>query len=295
MELQKEKDGFIPPVTLTAGCKINLYLRVTGRREDGYHTLESLFIPLPSPTDTLTVSRNSEEGLSFSCSVPALERSPGTVHKAYALYTDASRYRPGLHVRLEKGIPMGTGLGGGSSDAAALLLYLEKLAQEDGRAPLGPERLAGLAARIGADVPFFLHNTPSLVSGIGEKIVATENPFKGSFLLLLCPEIHVSTAWAFATFDEDLRQIAESGLTLSAGKDSTSFVHGVRLQNDLETVVFRKHPKLAELRKSLLAHGAYAARMSGSGASLFGLFTSRREAEDARAATPGVVTYLHEL
>lgn len=290
-----EKDADNAPLTLLAGCKINLYLRITGRREDGYHTLESLFIPLAAPNDTLTVTRSDQDGLSFSCSVPELERSPGTVHKAYALYTDAAGARPGLHVHLAKGIPMGAGLGGGSSDAAALLLYMENLAHAQGRPPLGPTRLAELATRIGADVPFFLHNTPSLVSGIGEKISAAENPFKGSYLLLLCPEIHVPTVWAFTAFDEDLRQSAESGLTLSAGTDSTSFVHGVRLQNDLETVVFRKYPELMRLREELLAHGAYAARMSGSGSSLFGLFTQRREAEDARAAMSGVTTYLHEL
>ena len=284
-----------PPVTIKVGCKVNLYLRITGRRADGYHTLESLFLPLSAPYDTLQIRENPNETLDFSCSIPALEESRSTIHKAYEAYTQASGFRPGLAVHLEKGIPTGAGLGGGSSDAAALLLYLNDLSTQKTGTSLDLKTLTSIAAGIGADVPFFLYNTPSLISGIGEKVTAVENPFKGMHLLLLCPELHVSTAWAFKAFDEKMEQSVKSDLTLSTGTDSTSLVHGVLLQNDLEITVFQKYKELTHFREALLAHGAATARMSGSGASLFGLFATKRAAEEAQRFIQGLRSYLHEL
>lgn len=284
--------------SIRTGCKVNLWLRVTGRLENGYHTLDSFFLPLPEPHDTLTISPlppGTEPGLRFTCSVPELEWEKGTVHKTHDRFAAATGFSPPVSLHLEKGIPMGAGLGGGSADAAAFLLSLNRLAKKAGHAGLSPDGLTALAAGIGADVPFFLHNTPARVGGIGEIITPAANPARGMYLLLLCPALHVPTPWAFAAFDALAAQNAQSNLTFSPGTDRKPFVHEACFQNDLEPAVFETYPELTELRTRLLAAGAVSALMSGSGSSLFGLFAEKARARTAMAAFPGIRCHLHEL
>ncbi len=129
-------------VTLRAGCKVNLYLRITGVRPDGYHELDTLFLPLPEPCDLLHVTPRSGQGIAFSCTEPDVDPARNTVTAAYEDFATATGFRPGLAVHLEKGIPHGAGLGGGSADAAALLRHLAALCAEQapGKAP-APETL----------------------------------------------------------------------------------------------------------------------------------------------------------
>jgi 4-diphosphocytidyl-2-C-methyl-D-erythritol kinase len=279
--------------TRRIGCKINLWLRVTGRLASGYHSLDSFFLPLAEPYDTLNIFQGSgKTGFTLTSSLPELTEIKTSLHKAYAAFAAETGFAPPLALHLEKGIPLGAGLGGGSADAAAILLYLNRLAASAEKS-LTPEALCELASGIGADVPFFLYNTPARVSGIGEIISPEKNPFSGAFLLLLCPGIHVSTAWAFQALDAKASGAADNGqnkqsahhnLTTNAGAYRNTFVHGESLQNDLEPVVFEQYPELARLRAQLASLGAFAARMSGSGSSLFGLF-AREEAAAVAAQT----------
>lgn len=267
---------------LTAGCKVNLFLRITGRREDGYHTLESLFWPLASPCDTLRVARAAGAGLRFACDDPALETPGNIVVKAYSAFARATGFAPGLDVFLQKGIPYGAGLGGGSSDAATLLLHINTLAEAE-KKTLSLAELGGLGAGLGADVPFFLHNRPAMVRGIGERIEPLPSgnvvpSLSGLHLVLVCPRIHVATAWAFNAWDG---KHFFGNLTNGNGKDSSPLVRGIRIGNDLCDVVFAQHPELRQHLASLESFAPLAASMSGSGSSLFGLFAGKAEAEMA--------------
>ncbi len=269
------------PVVLSAGCKVNLFLRVTGRREDGYHTLESLFWPLPLPSDTLEISRASGKGLRFSCSDHALETPDNSIVKAYEAYAAATAFAPAISVFLRKNIPHGAGLGGGSSDAAALLVFLNTLARSENANPLDAQALEELGARLGADVPFFFHNTPSMVRGIGEHITpaprSVVDGLRGIHLVLVCPDVRVSTAWAFGAWDE--KHFPD--LTNGNEKDTSPLVHGLPVHNDLCCVVFERYPELEKILASLGGTPADAVCMSGTGSSIFGLFAERDLAEHA--------------
>ena len=141
--------------SLQTGCKVNLHLEITATRADGYHELETLFYPLPQPSDVLHVAPGGQgTALQFSCSTAELATPGNLVVKAYDAFAAASGYRPDLTVHLEKNIPFGAGLGGGSADAAALLSYLNDCA---GSQALDRTTLHTLASGLGADIPFFLH------------------------------------------------------------------------------------------------------------------------------------------
>jgi 4-diphosphocytidyl-2-C-methyl-D-erythritol kinase len=260
-------------VTLKAGCKVNLFLRITGVREDGFHLLDSLFVPLPEPHDLLRLSPGKAPGLRVFCSDPAVNPRDNTLMRAYGLYARAASFAPSLILRMEKRIPSGSGLGGGSSDAATLLTYLNGHAPE----PLDGEALRALAARVGADVPFFLQNAPCRVRGIGEILTPCAPSLGKLYLLLLCPPPAVSTSRAYAAWDALPRSpFAPDGLTKKDGAAKGMELCFGYPHNDLERVVFAAYPELALLKGELLRQGAAAAVMSGSGSSMAGLFRERR-------------------
>ncbi len=277
---------------LTPGCKVNLSLRLGPPREDGYHDLRTLFYPLENPHDTLTIRvAGAAGGLHFACK-PALT-APGTnlVERAYVAYAAAGGHAPDIEVTLTKNAPVGGGLGGGSADAAAMLRWLEDYAQRLDRSVLGEERLAAVALSLGADVPFFLLGKPAWASGVGERLTPAAVDLDGLWLLLASPGIHVATGWAYAAWDALLavnpllKKNAEEVLTSEDDAHKyTVFPGGMPLVNDFESVVYPQHPELRRLKEALLAHGARVALLSGSGASLFGLFRTREQAETAAEA-----------
>lgn len=293
-------------VRLTAGCKVNLGLRITRIRPDGYHELDSLFLPLSEPSDLLelTVMDEVAPAIAVSCDADILDPSDNTLTKAYTAYAQAGTLPPpALRVRLHKGIPSGAGLGGGSSDAAALLRWLNATSA----APLAPEALARVAQRVGADVPFFLQDGPCRVRGIGEILEPACVELPGTSLLLVCPEERVSTPWAYRAYDalastkvgqtdaEDLTNAAmqAKGTALSTMPDISTAAtacfrrcHALAMRNDLEEAVAREYPVITAVRQALTRYGAWAVVMSGSGSAVVGLIASE-EAEKARAALTG--------
>ena len=311
-----------PVAVLRAGCKINLYLRVGDRLPNGYHELETLFVPLPEPYDTLEVFRGndagddphgdtqSRQGLRVEFSAPGIDPERNTLTRAYDWYAARTGFAPALAVRVKKGIPHGAGLGGGSADAAALLRYLQEEAAKAGHAPLAREELLEGSATVGADVPFFLLEGAAKATGVGEKLVPMPNPCAGYFLVLVCPDVSVSTAWAFAALDErrygaknagpadgpfprpgdekgKFEKVRTHGLT-SAGHQATyDFACAPPYGNDFEDLVFARLPELARLRARLCEAGAELARMSGTGSSIFALF---REESTARAAAKALAS-----
>lgn len=247
-----------------APAKINLSLRILGRREDGYHDLETLMLPL-TLADEVTVEFGSFSGTHLACNDPAL---PTDTRNLAVLAAEKFRVRTkitdGIHITLTKKIPAQAGLGGGSSDAAAVLKILNQLLDF----PLDDQALATLALELGSDVPFFLAARPSLCRGRGEQMTAVEFA-EDAAVLLIKPPFGVSTAWAYAHWHPH--------------EASVQNWRGCPLFNDLERPVFQKYCTLPVLKQWLLEKGnAEAALMSGSGSTLYGLYA---DADSAKAAS----------
>ncbi|MDR0476695.1 MAG: 4-(cytidine 5'-diphospho)-2-C-methyl-D-erythritol kinase [Desulfobulbaceae bacterium] len=252
---------------MAAPAKINLYLRVLGRRQDGYHDLDSWMQKI-ALADRLIIALRPAPGLTLTVSDQRLAADEtNLVWRAATAFFAACRLadRIGADIMLEKNIPLSAGLGGGSSDAAATLLGLNRLCA----LPLTGPALAAIGLSLGADVPFFLFSAPSaFVGGIGE-ILCPAPVLSGYHLLLVNPGFPVSTREVFSRLPltEKRKKIKR---TAPAGWENGQDVSD--LDNDLEAVAIAMHPEIAGIKARLLALGAAAALMSGSGATVFGLF-----------------------
>ncbi len=255
---------------ILAGCKINLGLRITGVRPDGYHEIDSLFVPVPEPKDELIIEELAgDPAITVFCGLSAVDPHKNTLTRAYAAFTEKVPGVPALAITLNKGVPAGAGLGGGSSDAAALLRWLNERMGH----PLNAPALAQAALAVGADTPFFLHDGPCRVRGIGEIIEpVAQLPCHGT-CVLVCPGIHIDTAGAYALWDRAARTPPQiqgpHGLTKQPLTDN-EICSNVR--NDLESVILPLHPELSAIKTALCRHGADVVCMSGSGSSIFGIF-----------------------
>ncbi len=261
-------------IRVTAHAKINFFLEITGKRPDGYHMLSTIFQTI-SLGDELTFA--AADQLSLTCSDPALSvDSSNLVMKAAFRLREALREPRGAKIHLEKRVPMGAGLGGGSSDAAAVFLALLKLWKRK----MSQDQLAGLAVKLGADVPFFLKGGLCLASGIGEELT----PLKllpQTWLVLVYPGFGVATKEAYGRVRlpfSDTHQVRRENVT-------------GYLFNRFESLVFPDHAELLRLKQALLDAGATGALMSGSGSSVFGLAKSR--AHGARILTALQKKYNH--
>jgi 4-diphosphocytidyl-2-C-methyl-D-erythritol kinase len=263
--------------TLTTGCKINLHLKILNLRSDGYHNIDSVFYPLARPYDSMDIVESRGSGLIVKCCPPSLENNQNILHKAYNLFAGATGFRPGLKVFLHKRIPMGAGLGGGSSNAAGILMVLNRIAGAD---KLDHGSLISLAAKTGADVPFFFAHRPARVRGIGDILTPFPVDLKGLKMVLICPGIHVDTAWAYGRWDLVENARAPSpGLTSTATTDNDSpLEEQLVLSNSFERVVFRSFPEIRKIKSLMLENGAAACVMSGSGSSLTALFRDQAKA-----------------
>jgi 4-diphosphocytidyl-2-C-methyl-D-erythritol kinase len=264
-----------------APAKINLFLRVTGRRPDGFHELVSLMCPV-ALYDTLTLTP-SKQGLHVICGhsdVP--EDESNLAARAARLFIDAAfpdAHRPasGLTIHLDKTIPVGAGLGGGSSDAAAVLTALNRHCGY----PLSTPALMELGVRLGADVPFFILGGAALATGIGDRLepLSHLSPWTA---MLVYPNVAVSTAWVYKNLNLRLTK-DEKKLRKFHFKDRF-FNVDEHMVNDLEPVTIKAFPVIEEIKRLLLAHGAAGAMMSGSGSTVFGLFETHGRAESAYSA-----------
>lgn len=260
--------------TTKAPAKLNLRLKVIGRRPDGYHELVSLMVPIDI-CDSLefhVIPKGIElawEGLP----VPVDEHN--LVRKAAAAFFDRSGVSEGISVKVTKNIPISAGMGGGSSDAAATLLSLNHLWS----GPLSAELLKELALRLGADVPFFLDPKPSIATGIGEVLESVE-PWPEFWYLIVTPRFHVSTKWVYENLRLGLTSNEYDRIKARLGQEN--LVISQFLENDLESVTSAKFPILDRIKKTLLDAGAEGALMTGSGPSVFGVFDSKKRAEQAK-------------
>ncbi|MCL1889550.1 MAG: 4-(cytidine 5'-diphospho)-2-C-methyl-D-erythritol kinase [Desulfovibrionaceae bacterium] len=289
------------PTLLKSGCKINLFLEITGRRTDGYHSLNSWIMPLDEPHDEITIQTGNNAGAScqVSCRETGLDPLDNTLTKAYALFEQNVAPLPPLRIELRKGVPIGAGLGGGSANAGCFLLFCNSLSRKLGQKALEGDELLKLAAGVGADVPFFIMNTPARVSGMGEKLAPDLSPLlplEGMILLLVCPELRISTAWAYAAWDK-MQNNPPCGLTIDPSRYRNKPALNCSLYNSLEKPVFAEYPQLAAIKNELLEAGAEFALMSGSGSSIFGIFADQDAAATANTAFTrmGLRTYMRLL
>ena len=246
-----------------APAKINLSLRVLRKREDGFHEIETLMAPI-AIRDTLDIERRDGGGIAFTCSDATLP-ADGTnlVVRAALAFCSAARMEPDVRIFLQKEIPHGAGLGGGSSDAAATLLALDTIFKTQ----LPPTDIAHIAAEIGSDVPFFLARSAAWCRGRGEIVEPCALPHSLP-LLLIKPSFGVPTPWAYQCWRDSLEIPGVPSAPQEFGWST--------LVNDLERPVFEKFIQLAEMKRWLLEQPETAgALMSGSGSTVFALLREK--------------------
>ena len=256
-------------------AKLNIRLKVTGRRSDGYHDLVSIMVPIDL-RDRVEVSVLEEEGIVLSCEGFAVPADEGNlVSKAARSFLAATGLRKGVSIKLRKNIPVAAGMGGGSSDAAATLLALNGICQH----PLPPSQLHGMAAELGADVPFFLYCRPSLATGIGD-ILEPLKAWPKTWYVIVTPRLEVSTAWVYRHLKLELTEGEYEYIIDFLKKDAIAVSD--LLENDLEKVTSARYSIIHTLKRSLIDAGAEGAMMTGSGPTVFGLFSSGDRAESAK-------------
>ena len=260
-----------------AAAKINLNLRVLGRNATtGFHDIETWMTPV-TLADELRIELAGAPGIRLLCSEPDLDSGPSNLAwRAAGAFLDATGFHGGVEISLDKQIPHGAGLGGGSSDAAAVLVSLNTLAGE----PLEVDALLSLAASLGSDVPFFVRGLAAVATGRGEHLEPRPLPAPLD-LLLLKPPFPIATAWAYAQWS--------AGLRAPASWVEPQTFEGINIFNDLEGPVFAKHLLLPVIKRWLLRHTLVAAAaMSGSGSCLFAVLHDPADAAplaaEARAA-----------
>ena len=260
-------------------AKVNLTLDVLGKRPDGFHSIESVMQSI-SLHDTLTLGLGDEPGIRVACDVPGIPTGEDNLaYQAASLLFERLGVAPGLDIRIEKHIPCEAGLGGGSSNAAAVLRGLNQLL---GSAVADQAELGDLAARIGSDVPFFLVGGTAFVRGRGEDVQPLPD-IRPRWLVIAKPSFGVFTAWAYRRLDEI--RVAEQyyysrGMLECVENENCERLPQL-LGNDLEIPALDRYGEIAAIKETLIGAGACGALMCGSGSAVFGLFAGEDEARQA--------------
>jgi 4-diphosphocytidyl-2-C-methyl-D-erythritol kinase len=292
-------------VRISAFAKVNLRLDVVGKRSDGYHQLRTIFQTV-SLHDELRLHATAKPGVSLSVvGNPALAQEPARqnlVHRAVDAVRRKLKRRDGVHIELQKTIPAGAGLGGGSSDAAAAIVgYLRLVGAE-----LPEQTLIAIGAALGADVPFFLLGGRALGVNKGDEIYPLPDVETAPLLVVFPKGIRVATADAYRWLDAPVLDGSEPSrkpATLTEAEKIRKLfgfcalswspqVHG--LSNDFEKAVFRRHPRLANIKRDLLQKGATEALLAGSGSAVYGVFPSPAKARRAAVGFPDDQTFVCE-
>jgi len=261
-----------------APAKLNLTLKVLPKRADGFHNIESIFQKIRL-CDELTVTRSASAGCSLQVHGMELP-AENTVQKAFSLFAEVAKIREGVSVDLVKHIPSGAGMGGGSSDAAALLRALNSLFS----AGVSDEILVEIAGKVGSDVPFFLYGDCAVVSGRGEVVRPICGRRDLSFVVI-CPDVHSSTKEAYALVDEwymnnSVSKVDWPSLDELEGIYNKS-VGEWNFANSFTQPLINRYPEIQGALAAITASGADFADMTGSGSTVFGVFEAKEKAQDA--------------
>jgi len=259
-------------------CKINLGLKITGKRADGYHNIATVFFPVPF-NDVIEIIDNKEHSdeIEFTQSGISIvgDQKDNLCIKAWQLLKNDFPKLPSVKLHLHKAIPMGAGLGGGSADGAATLLFLNQKYLLN----ISETQLLSYALQLGSDCPFFIINKPCLGSGRGELLQPISLNLKGYQLVVVNPGIHVNTGWAFSQLNLDANTVNDNALTIES---LSNIILGDminwkdELKNDFEQPVFEKFPAIEVIKNTLYEKGAVYASMSGSGSTVFGIFKENK-------------------
>jgi 4-diphosphocytidyl-2-C-methyl-D-erythritol kinase len=267
-------------VKIPAFAKVNLCLHVIGRRPDGYHELRTIFQTV-SLRDTLELALTTNGEISLEVKNSEIPAGPeNLVWRAIDAMRSELKLNDGIHARLEKRIPVARGLGGGSSDAAAALIGMMRLTKKF----ISLERLMEIAASLGADVPFFLFGGRALAVNRGDEIYPLPNAPKHTIVVVSPKGIGVSTKDAYAWLSAELTKRPEPPKIW--GFCALCWSRQEAVSNDFEGPVFRRHPRLGEIRDGLLKRGAADAALAGSGSAVFGIFRNPARARRAARAFP---------
>ena len=261
-------------VTVEANAKINLTLDILGKRPDGYHEV-AMVMQTVGLHDTLTLEKR-EQGISLNINVPWLKADEKNLAwRAAALVQVEFGLTGGVHIELTKRIPVAAGLAGGSADAAAVLKGMSELYGLN----LSDNKLCELGAKLGSDIPFCLLGGTMLATGRGEVLKRLPD-MPETWVVLAKPRISVSTAWAYQNYDEQgaERHPDNEAIKQAIDRGNRKAVAGL-LCNVLESVTIKKYDVIADYKQMMLEHGAMASMMSGSGPTVFGLASSREQAE----------------
>ena len=269
--------------SLCAGGKINLRLKVTARRPDGYHELDTIFLPFEFPFDRIGIDFDAAKGISLCCDSPETgDARSNLAFRAAELYAERTGIVPQWKISLEKGIPVAAGCGGGSSDAAAVLTLLNRQYRL-----LTENELSESALILGADVPFFLKRRPLRATGIGEKFEEFPLPEKMPEIMVVYPGFPVSAKWAYQALQSryiGIGQTITSADYLAAFADPEHADWDELLRNDLAFALWEKFPLLRMLKQFIAARGAWGVQISGSGSSIFALFGDAASASECAGA-----------
>ena len=272
--------------TLFTPAKINLFLKVTRKRPDNYHELLTLFLPLPDLGDEITLDFDTVPGISVSCDQPDVPLNQDNIcTKAAQKYAEQCNLMPAWHIHIVKHIPIAAGLGGGSSDAAAVLRILNEHFHS-----LAAADLNALAAQIGADVPFFLNPEAIIASGIGEVFMKLGQHLPTPPIILVNPHFPVSAAWCYRHLKaEEISKanVEDLSCLITAATQKNYAALGKLIHNDLAAANFQKFPLLQIIRDFLLEQGASGVEISGSGPTIFAVAPNF-------AALPRMVTACRE-
>jgi len=245
-------------------CKINLGLHIPGKRGDGFHNLETIFYPVPF-RDALEIIASSKIEFAATGMTVDGKTEDNLCIKAYHLLKKDFPDLPFVKIHLHKALPMGAGLGGGSADAAFML----KLLNDRFHLNLSTGQLINYSLQLGSDCPFFIINKPCFATGRGELLEEIAVDLSSYKMVLINPGIHINTGWAFSNITpalavKSVKEIIQQ--PVNTWKEE--------LKNDFELAVFAAHPAIKEIKETLYAQGAIYAAMSGSGSTVFGIFTS---------------------
>jgi 4-diphosphocytidyl-2-C-methyl-D-erythritol kinase len=255
-------------------AKINLFLHITGKRQDGYHELFTL-MSCVGVADAILLDFNADH-ISIDCQNDRVPRdATNLAFRAAAIFFEQSGIKPGVAITIEKNIPVAAGLGGGSSNAAAVLNGLNRYFDT----PFSKNQLHRMAAGMGADVPFFLYGKPALATGVGDRLSAYPL-LKQLPVIIINPNFSVSTAEIYKSFSFGLTN-GKKPINYDSFTEKTDFNAAIHLANDLEKITASRHPEIYCAKQRLLEQGAIGSLMSGSGPSVFGIFPDTEVAEQA--------------
>ncbi|MEK6759990.1 MAG: 4-(cytidine 5'-diphospho)-2-C-methyl-D-erythritol kinase [Deltaproteobacteria bacterium] len=274
MEPASTESGVLKRRTFLSPAKVNIFLKVRSKRPDGYHEIYSLMQPV-SLYDVIEILLTPGALKAVRCKgygVP--EGRENLACRAAEAFLERTGIAAEVEIFITKNIPIGAGLGGGSSDAAGVLLGLNSMTGQG----LAETELMELGALIGSDVPFFILKGPAIASGRGEILKRVKTP--RCHYVLVNPSIHVSTQWAYSNLDLT-KKAKDNTLTYSEAGFSTAESMAGILENDLEAVTAVSFPEIGLIKEALVEYGALGALMSGSGSTVFGVFSEEARAEAA--------------